>query len=103
MSTPPAAPEAPHESGIYEICLKGHLEARWIDWFDGLSVTHHADGTTTLTGSMVDQAALYGLLRKLRDLGLPLIAVNRIGPTEARGPDTNTDTDHKHSNRETRT
>jgi len=103
MSTPPTAPEDPHESGIYEIRLKSHLEPRWADWFDDLSVTQAADGTTTLTGPIVDQAALYGLLRKLRDLGLPLIAVNRVEPKPAPGPEGSPDTDHNRSNTETRT
>ena len=62
---------------IYEIRLKGHLNARWADWFDGLTLTQENDGTTVLSGLVVDQAALHGLLGKVRDLGLPLIAVNR--------------------------
>jgi hypothetical protein len=66
-----------HEGGSYEIRLKGHLEPRWADWFDGLTLTQEGDGTTVLSGSVADQAALYGLLGKVRDLGLPLIAVNR--------------------------
>ena len=66
-----------NEGGSYEIRLKGHLEPRWADWFDGLTLTQESDGTTVLSGSVVDQAALYGLLGKVRDLGLPLIAVNR--------------------------
>jgi hypothetical protein len=61
----------------YEIRLKGHLDARWAGWFDGLTLTRESDGTTVLSGSVVDQAALHGLLGKVRDLGLPLIAVNR--------------------------
>ena len=61
----------------YEIRLKGHLEPRWADWFDGLTLTQENDGTTVLRGSVVDQAALHGVLGKVRDLGLPLIAVNR--------------------------
>ena len=61
----------------YEIRVKGHLDVRWADWFDGLTLTRESDGTTVLRGSVVDQAALYGLLGKVRDLGLPLIAVNR--------------------------
>ena len=65
------------EGGNYEIRLKGHLEPRWADWFDGLTLTQESDGTTVLSGSVVDQAALHGLLGKVRDLGLPLIAVNR--------------------------
>jgi hypothetical protein len=66
-----------HEEGSYEIRLKGHLNARWADWFDGLSLTQESDGTTVLSGSIADQAALHGLLGKVRDLGLPLIAVRR--------------------------
>ena len=66
-----------NEGGSYEIRLKGHLAPRWADWFDGLSLTQESDGTTVLSGSVVDQAALHGLLGKVRDLGLPLIAVRR--------------------------
>ena len=66
-----------HEEGSYEIRLKGRLEPRWADWFDGLTLTHESDGTTLLSGPVVDQAALHGLLGKVRDLGLPLIAVRR--------------------------
>ena len=66
-----------NEGGSYEIRLKGHLNARWADWFDGLTLTQESDGTTVLSGSVVDQAALHGLLGKVRDLGLPLIAVQR--------------------------
>ena len=66
-----------NEGGSYEIRLKGHLEPRWADWFDGLTLTQESDGTTVLSGSVVDQAALHGLIGKVRDLGLPLIAVHR--------------------------
>jgi len=66
-----------NEGGSYEIRLKGHLAARWADWFDGLTLTQESDGTTVLSGSVVDQAALHGVLGKVRDLGLPLIAVRR--------------------------
>ena len=66
-----------NEGGSYEIRLKGYLEPRWADWFDGLTMTQESDGSTVLRGSVVDQAALHGLLGKVRDLGLPLIAVNR--------------------------
>ena len=61
---------------IYEIKLRGHLNASWAEWFDGLTITHNSDGTTTLTGEIEDQAALHGFLKKVRDLGLPLISVN---------------------------
>ena len=64
--------------GWYEIRLKGHLDARWADRFEGLSFTHESDGTTILSGPVVDQAALHGLLKKVRDLGLPLLSVIRV-------------------------
>lgn len=63
---------------IYEIKIKGHLNASWADWFEELTFTHESDGTTTLTGEIIDQAALHGMLKKVRDLGLPLLAVNCI-------------------------
>jgi hypothetical protein len=66
-----------NEGGSYEIRVRGHLDARWAAWFDGLSLTHQADGTTLIQGTVVDQAALHGLLGKVRDLGLPLIAVSQ--------------------------
>ena len=66
-----------NEGGSYEIRLRGHLNARWADWFDGLTLTQESDGTTLLSGPVTDQAALHGLLGKVRDLGLPLIAVQR--------------------------
>lgn len=63
----------------YEIRLKGHLDESWADWFEDLVVTHESDGSTTLTGKNIDQAALHGLLKRIRDLGLPLLAVNQVG------------------------
>jgi hypothetical protein len=69
-------PAGPHPGpGQYEIRLKGHLGIRWAAWFDGLSIAHGSDGTTTIHGQVADQAALHGLLQKVRDLGLPLISV----------------------------
>ncbi len=62
-------------AGRYEIRLKGQLDTRWATWFDGLSLTHQSDGTTTIRGLVTDQAALHGLLQKVRDLGLPLLSV----------------------------
>lgn len=59
----------------YRIHIQGHLDPQWSDWFEHMTLTHNADGTTTLTGLVVDQAALYGLLDKLRDLGVQLISV----------------------------
>ena len=72
--------------GRYEIRLKGHLAARWATWFDGLTLTHHSDGTTIVHGQVADQAALYGLLQKMRDLGLPLLSVNYVEPGAAPMP-----------------
>lgn len=60
----------------YEIRLKGHLDARWTGWFDGFTITLTENGETVLTGSVADQAALHGLLKKVRDLGLPLLSIN---------------------------
>jgi hypothetical protein len=64
--------------GRYEIRVAGHLDSRWAAWFDGLSLTHHSDGTTILRGAVVDQAALHGLLQKVRDTGLPLLSVTQL-------------------------
>lgn len=64
----------------YEIRLQGRLDPRWSDWFDGLTLTAGADGSTTLRGPVVDQAALYGVLQRLHDLGLPLISIAQVDP-----------------------
>lgn len=69
--------------GQYEIRLKGHLGTRWAAWFDGLSIAHGTDGTTTIHGQVADQAALHGLLQKVRDLGLPLISVTPAEPGQS--------------------
>ena len=75
------------DSEFYQIRLQGHLDVQWADWFEGLTVTLAANGETLLTGPLVDQAALYGLLKKVRDLGMPLLAVNRINPGQLDRPD----------------
>ena len=69
-----------HQSIVYEIRIKGHLGSQWIDWFEGLTITLEEDGHTILTGQILDEAALHGLLKRVRDLGIPLISVNRIDP-----------------------
>jgi hypothetical protein len=75
-----------HDSGQYEIRVKGHLDARWVAWFDGLGLTNESDGTTVIRGQVPDQAALHGLLQKLRDLGLPLVSVTQVEPKQPAAP-----------------
>jgi hypothetical protein len=65
----------PNKQMVYQIRVKGHLESKWTDWFGGLTVTLEDNGETLLTGPVADQAALHGLLRKVRDLGIPLVSV----------------------------
>jgi hypothetical protein len=64
----------------YEIRVTGHLDSRWAAWFDGLTLTSVDDGTTVIHGPIVDQAALHGVLQKLRDIGVPLISVTQLDP-----------------------
>lgn len=68
---------------VYQIRVQSHLGSDWTDWFDGLAITCEENGDTLLTGPVVDQAALYGLLKKIRDLGMPLVSVNRLEPDQA--------------------
>jgi hypothetical protein len=84
MSEIPADPH--HSPGRYEIRLKGHLASRWAAWFDGLSLSNESDGTTILCGPVADQAALHGLLQKVRDLGLPLVSVTQVQPGQPDAP-----------------
>jgi hypothetical protein len=77
-----------HEPGRYEIRLKGHLDRRWAAWFDDLNLTHESDGTTIIDGPIADQAALHGLLQKVRDVGLPLVSVICVDPEPAEMPAT---------------
>jgi hypothetical protein len=78
MSQTHAANTEHNEPGRYEIRVRGHLDGRWADWFEGLTFTHESDGTTLLEGPLIDQAALHGVLNKIRDLGLPMISVRYI-------------------------
>ena len=82
-----ASTEDHDEPELYEIRIKGHLADRWADWFGGLTITLQDNGDTLLTGPVVDQAALHGLLREVRDLGMPLISVSRVEPAQADAPD----------------
>ena len=77
----------PSKPTVYQIRLKGHLGSQWTDWFEGLTISLEEDGTTLLTGPVIDQAALHGLLKKVRDLGMPLLSVCPLepGPTTTRG------------------
>ena len=68
---------------FYRITVKGHLNPNWTDWFDGLTITPLPNGTTVISGPVVDQAALHGLLKKIRDLGMLLISVNYLGPASS--------------------
>jgi hypothetical protein len=72
---------------VCQIRLKGHLGQKWTDWFEGLTITLEDSGDTLLSGLVADQAALYGLLRKARDLGMPLVSVNCVGSGQARASD----------------
>jgi len=80
-----------HNPGRYEIRLEGHLDSRWAAWFDGLSLTNESDGTTTIHGPVADQAALHGLLQKVRDIGLPLVSVTQIRPGQPERPPSSPD------------
>ena len=81
------SPEShPDEPTVYQIRIKGHLGRHWTEWFDGLTITLEDNGDTLLTGPVVDQAALFGLLKKVRDLGMPLVSVNRVNPNKAEAP-----------------
>lgn len=83
MSVTHASIEDHHEPEQYEIRIRGHLAHRWASWFEGLTITALDNGETLLTGPIVDQTALHSLLRKVRDLGMPLLSVARIGPDQA--------------------
>ena len=74
----------------YQIRLQGHLDQQWSDWFEGLAIEPQENGETLLTGPVVDQPALHGLLKKVRDLGLPLLSVTRVAAPDRRASDSPT-------------
>ena len=80
ISNNPQPESDPNQPMVYQIRVKSHLDSDWTNWFEGLTITSEKTGHTLLTGPVVDQAALYGLLKKVRDLGIPLISVNRLEP-----------------------
>ena len=81
-----------HEPGLYQIRVRGHLESRWAAWFDGMSLSYEPDGTTNISGPVVDQAALHGLLQKVRDTGMPLVSVEYVEHVEPAPPASSTTT-----------
>jgi len=85
MADKPNAQTDPNSPVVYQIRIKGHLGQQWAAWFADMSITQTGSSETIITGAVIDQAALYGLLRKVRDLGLPLIAVEQIQPGQAAG------------------
>jgi hypothetical protein len=76
----------PDWPAVYEIRVEGHLDSAWTGWFEGLSIALEDDGVTRLTGAVVDQAALHGLLKRVRDIGVPLVSVIRLEPDPAPRP-----------------
>jgi hypothetical protein len=87
MSTKHGPKSDPDQPTSYQIRIKGHLGQQWTDWFEGLTITLEEEGETLLTGQVIDQAALHGLLKKVRDLGMPLLSVNRVEPGQEAAPD----------------
>ena len=89
MSNEQKSEHDPDQPTVYRIRIQGHLSQRWTDWFEGLNITLEEEGNTLLSGLVVDQSALHGILKKIRNLGMPLLSVNSVDPD----PVTKTDTD----------
>ncbi len=86
----------PDQPMVYQIRIKGHLGHQRTDWFDGLTITLEDNGDTLLTGPVIDQAALHGLLKKVRDLGMPLVSVAQVQINETHLPRSKKETDNEH-------
>jgi hypothetical protein len=86
MPNEPEPTSAAARPAVYQIRIQGHLGPEWADWFEGMTVTLEGNGDTVLTGPVVDQAALHGLLKKVRDLGMPLISVTSLGHVPSTPP-----------------
>jgi len=89
MSSKPNSDADPDAPVVYQITIRGHLGPEWTGWFEGLTITREDDGHTVLTGPVADQAALHGLLKKIRDLGVPLLSVNPVEPGQNDAPGIN--------------
>ena len=100
MRDTPEPTDRYNEPTLYEIRIKGHLDHRWGEWFEGLSFTHDSDGTTILAGPVVDQAALHGLLRKVRDLAVTLVSVIRVDREQPEVSHVDADAESHRSNKE---
>jgi hypothetical protein len=88
MSNEQSLGHDPDVPKIFQIKIKGHLGQQWAGWFDGLTIALEEDGNTLLSGPIADQSALHGILKKIRDLGMPLLSVNTIDPDQASKADT---------------
>jgi hypothetical protein len=82
MSTTNSSDTNPGQRAVYQIRIKGHLGPQWSDWFEGMITTPQVNGDTVVTGLVIDQAALHGLLRKVRDLGVPLLSITEVQPDQ---------------------
>jgi hypothetical protein len=87
MTNPPHSKTDPGQPVVYQIRINGHLGSQWADWFGGMTIHLEDNGDTLMTGPVIDQAALHGLLKKVRDLGLPLVSVNPVESCQTDAPE----------------